>query len=289
MTTQKTQLNLENDAYFPFFTRLMGAVRSNNKTAYDEYLPYVQELDEAPGAFAVCLVNSTNETDPLLISSLAHNAFKDINIDHPLLNLVHFYASQAAVKMVERGDIANTTNYLPKLEQFKNDMNFQFNKFGKDNFFEMEEGLYLDIAVEKQNPDMLKCILQRQVKNKQFDLLGMASLALDCVRHNSDWALQEMKTLGPQLGVTEDQWLDALIMCREEGKLDWANDIVQHFSTNPKFKEFLNARNEDKASIYGEHYLSACQMISDFRTRKELDTLANQSMANRRNRTQSKI
>lgn len=289
MTTQKTQLNLENDAYFPFFTRLMTAVRTNNRSAYDEYLPYAKELDEAPGAFAVCLVNSTSDTDPKIIASLAHNAFKHIDIEHPLLNLVHFYASQAAVKMIERGDVTNLESYLPKLEQFKNDLSFQFKSAKQNNTFEIEEDLYLDVAVEKQNKDMLEYIVQRQMKINEFQHLGMASLALSCVRHNSDWALQEMKTLGPKLGVNEDNWLNALIMCREEDKINWANDIVHHFSDNPKFKEFLEARNEDKVSVYGDHYLSASQMISDFRVRKELDTLANESLANRRDKTKTKI
>lgn len=240
-------LNLEADPHFPAFIALLNSVRKNDRVGVQAAASDVQKMEKSAAAFGVALLNAPVDVDLSVVSKLSPLSTV-VDFDADYFDAVNYLASRAAVRFAEQNNVEALDIHLPSLEKFKN-------RFDLD----VEEDLYLDIAVEKQYPELLRFVIERQTKKNNFGWLGMVQTALFARKNNDFWALDRLHDLSAELAFPASDWGLVALALYEEGATQWAEEIVKRHQGEAGFDEVIKQQDRQVST----------QTFSDVRTMVE--------------------
>lgn len=261
-------LNLETDPHFSSFIAVLNSVRKNDRVGLQAATPDVQKMEKSAAAFGLALLNTPVDVDLGIVAKLAPLAMVvEPDADH--FDAVNYLVSRAAVRFAEQNNIASLDIYLPHFEQFKS-------RFDLD----VEEDLYLDIAVEKQYPELLRFVVERQTNNSAFGWLGMVQTALFARKNNDFWALEELHTLSKDMTFPASDWGLVALALYEEGATQWAEEIVKRHQGEAGFNDVIQQQDRQ---VSNETFNDMRTMVNNYRIKQELQKIQEEVQAAARN------
>lgn len=256
-------LNFEADPQFPAFIALLNGMRKNDISAVRSAIPNVQKMENSGAAFGVGLLNGPAHIDPTIVAELAPLAL----IARNSFDAVNYLGSRAAVRFAEQNHVAALKVYLPHLAQFKS-----------DNDLELEEDVYLEVAVEEQYPELLRFVVERQTQQNNFGGLGMVQTAMFARKNNDFWALEELHTLSKEMAFPASDWGLVALALYEEGTTKWAEEIVKRHQGEAGFDDVIQQQDRQAST---EALNDMRTMVNNYRIKQELQKLQEEVQAAR--------
>lgn len=260
-------LNLENDPHFTSFIALLNSVRKNDRVGVQAAVPYVQKMEKAAAAFGLALLNAPSDVDMGIVEKVAPLAVA-ANNDCAHFDAVNYLVSRAAVRFAEQNNIEALGHFLPHLERFK-----------ARNDLDVEEDLYLDIAVEKQYPELLEFVVRRQIENNNFGGLGMVQTALFARKNNDFWGIEALQNISQDMNFKPEDWGLVALALHQEGAHEWAATVIDAYKGEAGFDAIIN---QDQGQVSPQTFKDVKTLVENYRVKQELQKIQDEVQAQAR-------
>jgi len=239
--------NFETDPHFNSFIALINSVRKNDAESAQLFIEDVAKMEKSYDAFGVVLLNTPANVNVELVGQLADAALSATE-NYKRFDIVNYLVSRAGVRFAEQNNLEALQVYVPKLKAFK-----ELNKR------EMEDEVYMEVAVEKKYPELLRFSVADQIANNNFGGLGLVQAVLLARKFDDRWAIDELKAVSEEQNFPAQWWNMAALALREEGAVEWADDITQTYKDRDDFTSVTTGNSSDVKT-----------MVSNYRIKQEL-------------------
>lgn len=260
-------LNLENDPYFTHFIALLNSVRKNDRVGVQAAVPYVEKMEKAAAAFGLALLNTPTDVEIGIVEKISPLAVK-VNSNSSYFNAANYLVSRAAVRFAEQNNVEALGHFLPHLEQFKS-----------RNDLEVEEDLYLDIAVEKQYPELLSFVVRRQIENDNFGGLGMVQTALFARKNNDFWGIAALQNISQEMNFKAEDWGLVVLALQQEGAHEWAETLIDAYKSEGGFDTIIN---QGQGHVSPQTFKDVRTLVENYRVKQELQKIQDEVQAQAR-------
>lgn len=260
-------LNLENDPYFNHFIALLNSVRKNDRVGVQAAVPYVEKMEKSAAAFGLALLNTPSDVEIGIVEKISPLAVK-VNNNSSYFNVANYLVSRAAVRFAEHNNVEALKHFLPHLAQFKS-----------RNDLDVEEDLYLDIAVEKQYPELLSFVVRRQIENGNFGGLGMVQTALFARKNNDFWGIEALQNISQEMNFKPEDWGLVALALQQEGAQEWAQKVIDMYAGEAGFDSTVN---HDHGQVSPQAFKDVKTLVENYRVKQELQKIQDEVQAQAR-------
>lgn len=260
-------LNLESDPHFTSFIALLNSVRKNDRVGLQAAVPYVEKMEKAAAAFGLALLNTPSDVEIGIVEKISPLAVK-VNSGSTYFDAANYLASRAAVRFAEQNNVEALAHFLPHLERFKD-----------RNDLEVEEDLYLDIAVEKQYSELLSFVVRRQIENDNFGGLGMVQTALFARKNNDFWGIEALQNISQEMNFKPEDWGLVALALHQEGAHEWAVTVIDAYKGEAEFDAIIA---QEQGHVSPQTIKDVKALVENYRVKQELQKIQDEVQAQAR-------